>query len=49
MSASLTNVLGLVDEVLNQIALILGEKQDLGLFDDIAKIGNELSALTTQF
>ena len=33
--------LGLPDEVLEQVAVILAEKQDLGLLNDMAQISNE--------
>lgn len=35
----------LPQEVLQQIALIFGQEQDLGLLNDIAKIGNQVSTL----
>lgn len=34
----------LVDEILQQVALILGQKQDLGLLDDIAKVSHKMTA-----
>lgn len=37
-----TNLLSLPDEVLDQVALVLGEKQDLGLLDDLLEIVGEL-------
>jgi hypothetical protein len=41
-------LLGLPDEVLEQVAIILGEKQDLGLLDDNLEVRNELLALARQ-
>lgn len=38
-------LLGLPDEVLDQIALVLGKDQVLGLLDDIAGVGDESLAL----
>lgn len=34
----------LVDEILQKIALILSQKKDLGLFDDIAKVSDKVTA-----
>lgn len=41
-------VLRLPDEVLQQVALVLGQKQVLGLFDDISNISDELPALSRE-
>lgn len=38
-------LLGLPDEVLEQVALVLGQKQVLGLLDNVASVGNECLAL----
>jgi len=42
-SASVTagNLLSLPNEVLDHIAMVLREKEDLGLLNDLAEIGNE--------
>ena len=44
-SLTATDVLSLPDKVLNQVALVLGEKQQLCLFDDIANVGHECTTL----
>jgi len=41
-------LLGLPDEVLEEVALVLGEKQDLGLLNDRLEVAYELLALTRQ-
>ena len=33
----------LVDEVLQQVALVLGQKKNLGLLDDIAKVSDKVT------
>lgn len=38
----------LVDEVLDEIALILGQEKQLGLLDDVAQVGDENLALLGQ-
>ena len=48
LGVAAANGLRLPDEVLKQVALILGEKQDLRLFDDIAQVGNKHSAFFGQ-
>ena len=40
---------GLIYEVLQQIALVLGQKQNLGLLDDTAKIGYKVATFFRQF
>lgn len=40
------DLLSLPDEILKELALVLGEKKDLGLLDDIRKISDENLALT---
>ena len=45
MLASL-DVLSLPDEVLKQVALVLGEKENLGLLDNFAEISDELLAIS---
>ena len=35
---------GLVDEILQQVALVLGQEKDLGLLDDIAKVSDKVTA-----
>lgn len=37
-----SQMLGLPYEILEKIALILGQDQDLGLFDRFAKVANQL-------
>ena len=39
------DLLGLPDEVLEQVALVLGEDEKLGLLNDILEICNELLAV----
>ena len=39
-----SHMLRLPYEILKKIALVLGQDQDLGLFDDFAKVANNLSA-----
>ncbi len=34
----------LIDEILQQVALVLGQKKDLGLLDDIAKVSDKVTA-----
>jgi hypothetical protein len=41
-------VFGLPDKVLQQVALILGEQQQLGLLDDALQIREQVLALTRQ-
>jgi len=41
-------VLGLPDEVLKEVALVLGKDQVLGLLNDIAQIGNKLLTIGGQ-
>jgi hypothetical protein len=43
-----SDLLCLPDEVLEKIAIVLGEKEDLGLLDDSLEVGNELLALARQ-
>ena len=38
----------LPDEVLDQVALVLGEEQELGLLDDLAHISDEALALVRE-
>lgn len=38
------DLLSLPDEVLEEIALVLGEQQNLGLLNDTAQVSNELLA-----
>lgn len=38
-------LLGLPNEVLNQVSLVLGEQQQLGLLNNIDKFGYKLSPL----
>lgn len=40
-----TDLLSLPDEVLNEVALVLGEEQELGLLNDLLKVAGELLAL----
>ena len=40
---------GLPNEILQQVAIILGQKEDLGLFDDAAKVGHKVAALFRKF
>lgn len=44
-SIASANVLGLPDELLEQVALVLGKKQKLGLLDDGAQIADQLLAV----
>ena len=44
LSATASEVLCLPDEILEQIALILGEEQNLRLLNHIAKIFNQMSS-----
>lgn len=39
------DLLGLPDEILKEVALVLGEEKDLGLLDNITKIRDKLLAL----
>jgi len=38
------HLLSLPDEVLEKVALVLGEHQDLGLLDDTTEVSNEMLA-----
>lgn len=41
-------MLGLPDEVLEEIAVVLGKQKDFGLLNDVAKVGDEFLALVGQ-
>lgn len=45
LSIATRDLLGLPDEVLDQVAIVLGQKENLGLLNDFAQISNELLAL----
>jgi hypothetical protein len=47
-SGAAAEVLGLPDEVLEEVALVLGEEQNLGLLNDVLQVRNQLLALTRQ-
>jgi hypothetical protein len=47
-SVSTSDVLGAPDEVLEELALVLGQEKELCLLDNVAEIGNELLALGTE-
>lgn len=38
------NLASLVDEILQQVALVLSQKEDLGLLDNIAKVSDKMTA-----
>jgi hypothetical protein len=48
LRVDLTKVLGLPDEVLEEITLVLGEDQKLGLLNDISEIGDQLLTVLRQ-
>jgi hypothetical protein len=48
LSIATTDVLCLPDEILKQVALVLGEKENLGLLDNLTEIGYELLAIFRQ-
>lgn len=39
----------LVDEILQQIALVLGQKENLSLLDDVAKVSDKVTAFLGKF
>ena len=40
-----SEILAVPDEILQQIALILGQQEHLGLLDDVTQVGHEMLAL----
>ena len=47
-SVATRDLASLVDEVLEQIALILGQEKELGLLNDLAEVGDQVPALLGQ-
>ena len=47
-SVAAGELLGLPDEVLKEVTLVLGEHQDLGLLDDAAEISDKLLTLSRE-
>ena len=47
-SSTAVQLLGVPDEVLEQVALVFGEEQDLGVLDHIAKVTNQGAALSRE-
>ena len=39
----------LVDKILQQVALVLGQEKDFGLLDDIAKVSDKATAFLGEF
>ena len=39
----------LVDKILQQVALVLGQEKDFGLLDDIAKVSDKVTAFLGEF
>ena len=49
LGAAASEILCLPDEVLEQISLVLCEEQNLGLFNNVTKVANEMSSFWRQF
>lgn len=42
------HLLGLPDEILEKVAIVLGEGEDLGLFDDVTEVSDQLLAFSRE-